>query len=200
MRIGIFGGTFNPIHNGHIELAQYCRRELGLDKIIIMPTFTPPHKLSPDLASSEHRLKMCEIATAELDGFEVSDLEVVRGGKSYTFETLISLKEIYPNDELFFITGADMFLTLAAWKNPELIFTLATIVTIPRDSDGLSELDRYYTSTLMPMGAKAAILANPVTQVSSTFIRDNVGEPKRVESLINPRVYSYIINNNLYRK
>ena len=200
MKIGILGGTFNPIHNGHIQLAQYCKNEVSLDKIFLIPTYTPPHKISKDLANETHRLNMCSLASENLEGFEVCDIEIKRQGTSYTFETLNSLKEIYPDDELHLIMGADMFLTLDKWKNPESIFANAVIIAIPRNDSDKEELERYYNTVIKDMGAKAVILPNNVQTVSSTFIRENIGEYKTISDLIDKNVYEYIISNNLYRK
>ena len=200
MKIGILGGTFNPIHNGHIELAQYCKNELLLDKIFLIPTYTPPHKISKDLADETHRLTMCSLASENLDDFEVCDIEIKRQGKSYTFETLISLKELYPDDEFYLIMGADMFLTLDKWKNPESIFANAVIITIPRNDSDKEELESYYNAVIRDMGAKAVILPNNVQTVSSTFIRENIGDYNTISDLIDKKVYEYIISNNLYRK
>ncbi len=199
-KIGILGGTFNPIHNGHIMLAQYCKEQLGLDKIILIPTFTPPHKVSNDLASEEHRLNMCRLASVNLDGYEVSDIEILRKGKSYTYQTLTSLKELYPDDTLYLITGADMFLTLDKWKNPEIIFEKAIIAAVPRNLSDYDELNAFYESILKNMGAKAEILCKPVLQVSSTFIRENIDDSDVISPLIDRNVYEYIVKNNLYRK
>lgn len=198
MKTGIFGGTFNPIHNGHIELARYCKRELKLDRIILIPTFTPPHKTCTTLADSSDRFNMCQIACQSLNGFEVSDIEFQRGGKSYTCDTLRTLKEKYPHDELFLITGADMFLTLHSWKNPQEIFSLADIITLPRSDSTASELETYYKETISSMGAKAHILPSPVVQVSSTYIRENISDYSKVCDLISSQVYDYIIKNKLY--
>lgn len=198
-RIGIFGGTFNPIHNGHILLAQYCKDELELDKVILIPTYTPPHKSSDDLAYESDRLNMCRIACESLKGFEVSDIEIKRKGKSYTYQTLTSLKEIYPNDELFFIMGADMFLSLDRWKCPEIIFQKASIIAVPRDVSNVSELKNYYRNVIAPMGALAYILPNSVMQVSSTYIRENIDNYNTVKDLIADKVYDYIVLNKLYR-
>ena len=200
MKIGILGGTFNPIHNGHIQLAQYCKSELSLDKIFLIPTYTPPHKISKDLADETHRLTMCSLASENLDDFEVCDIEIKRQGKSYTFETLISLKELYPDDEFYLIMGADMFLTLDKWKNPESIFANAVIITIPRNDSDKEELESYYNAVIKDMGAKAVILPNNVQTVSSTFIRENIGDYNTISDLIDKKVYEYIISNNLYRK
>ena len=198
-RIGILGGTFNPIHNGHIMLAQYCKNEVQLDKIILVPTCTPPHKSNKHLADESHRLKMCSLASNSLEGFEVSDVEIRRKGKSYTYETLSYFKEIYPDDELYFIMGADMFLSLHIWKNPEVIFSHSNIIAIPRDESNIADLQSYYSSVIQPMGAKAVILPNSVKQVSSTQIRDNINNKNIIKSLIDENVLDYIEKNNLYR-
>lgn len=198
-KIGIFGGTFNPIHNGHILLAQYCKEEIELDRVILIPTYSPPHKESPDLAKETDRLNMCRLVCENIEGFEVSDIEIRRKGKSYSYQTLISLKEIYLNDELYFIMGADMFLSLDKWKNPEIIFQKASIIAVPRDNSDFYELNNYYKSVIAPMGAKAYILPNSVMQVSSSYIRENVENYNIVKNLIDRKVYDYIASNKLYR-
>ena len=199
-RIGVFGGTFNPIHNGHVLLCEYCKRELSLDKVLLIPDNTPPHKISPDLASGSDRLQMCRLASKELPWLEVSDIELKREGKSYTYETLASLKELYPSDELFLITGADMFLTLHQWKNPEIIFNCASLIAVPRDSSDKEKLAEFYHQVIEPMGARAYILPEPVMEVSSTFIRDHIGNKAALEALLSPAVYEYICKRGLYQR
>ena len=199
-KIGIIGGTFNPIHNGHILLAVYCKENLNLDRVIFIPTFTPPHKSDKELVSETHRLNMCKISVQKYEGFTVSDIEIKRKGKSYTYETLTSLKEIYPDDTLYFITGADMFLTLEKWKNPEVIFQKAIIAAVPRNSSDSEILNIHYQNFLKPLGAKACILDEPVLSVSSTFIRENIDNYDLIKSLIDRNVYEYIAKNNLYRE
>lgn len=199
-KIGVFGGTFNPIHNGHISLGVYCKEELKLNKLILIPTYTPPHKSSNDLADEVHRMNMCKLSTEQYGFFEVSDIEIKRKGKSYTYETLNSLKETYSEDELYLIVGADMFLTLDKWKNPESIFKNATIIAVPRDEKDKEDLTSYYDSTIKKLGAKAVILENPVVQVSSTYIRENIDNYQLIKSLIDSNVYEYIVKNKLYRK
>ncbi len=199
-KVGILGGTFNPVHNGHILLGKYCKKELRLDKIILMPTYTPPHKASTELVSEDHRMNMCKIAVENLTGFEVSDIEIKRQGKSYTYQTLTFLKKLYPHDIFYLIMGADMFLTLDRWKNPDIIFKNSIIVCIPRDKADYEELNNYYNSVIKKLGAQAVILSESVMQVSSTYIRDNIENYPIIKSLIDRNVYDYITKNNLYRK
>ncbi len=198
-RIGILGGTFNPIHNGHIQMAEYSHKAAELDKVILMPTFVPPHKESTNLVSCEHRLNMCRLACLNLPYAEVSDFEIKLEGKSYTYRTLELLKSQNKNDEFFFIVGADMFLSMQNWKNPEIIFELATVIAIPRDEDSVSQLSNHYENVLKKMGAKAIVLKDSVLTVSSTYIRDNIDNQSALQSLIDSRVYNYIKENNLYR-
>lgn len=200
MKTGVFGGTFNPVHKGHIMLAEYCMDSVGLDRIIMIPTAVPPHKISDNLASENDRLNMCKLACRGKENFFVSDIEIKRQGKSYTYETLTQLKEIYPDDHLYTIMGADMFLTLNRWKNPEIIFEKSSIITIPRDEENKLELENFYNKVLKAMGASSVILPNPVMSVSSTFIRENLDNFNLISDMLDKGVYDYIIKNNLYRK
>lgn len=200
MKTGVFGGTFNPVHKGHIMLAEYCMDSVGLDRIIMIPTAVPPHKISNNLASENDRLNMCKLACRGKENFSVSDIEIKRQGKSYTYETLTQLKEIYPDDHLYTIMGADMFLTLNRWENPEIIFEKSSIITIPRDEENKHELENFYNKVLKAMGASSVILPNPVMSVSSTFIRENLDNFNLISDMLDKGVYDYIIKNNLYRK
>ena len=200
MKTGIFGGTFNPVHKGHIMLAEYCMDSVGLDRIIMIPTAVPPHKINNNLASENDRLNMCKLACRGKENFFVSDIEIKRQGKSYTYETLTQLKEIYPDDHLYTIMGADMFLTLDRWKNPKIIFEKSSIITIPRDEENKLELENFYNNVLKAMGASSVILPNPVMSVSSTFIRENLDNFNLISYMLDKGVYDYIIKNNLYRK
>ena len=194
MKTGVFGGTFNPVHKGHIMLAEYCMDSVGLDRIIMIPTAVPPHKISNNLASENDRLNMCKLACWGKENFFVSDIEIKRQGKSYTYETLTQLKEIYPDDHLY------TFLTLDRWKNPEIIFEKSSIITIPRDEENKHELENFYNKVLKAMGASSVILPNPVMSVSSTFIRENLDNFNLISDMLDKGVYDYIIKNNLYRK
>lgn len=197
-RVGILGGTFNPIHKGHIMMAEYCKEELKLDKIILIPTYTPPHKANKDLVDEAHRLEMCRLAVENYSGYSVSEIEIERKGKSYSYITLTDLKNLYPDDEFYFIMGADMFLTLDKWKNPEIIFQKTNIAAIPRDESDYKNLEEYYQNVISKMGAKAVIMKKPVLQVSSTYIRNNITKTEILKPLLDNKVYEYIVKNNLY--
>ena len=172
-KIAMFGGSFNPIHNAHINLAAAFIKKLKLDKLLLIPTATPPHKSDSEMVSAEHRLNMCKLATEDIKKIDVSDIEIKREGKSYTVDTLKQLKEMYPESELYLITGADMFVTLLDWKDPEEIFSLATVCTVPRNDDDievLKEKEKQYNA----LGAKTVILDLKKSNISSSKIRKHI--------------------------
>ena len=200
-KIGIFGGTFNPIHLGHIRLGQLVLDEIKLDKILYIPDNTPPHKSDKDLACGEDRLNMIDISLKDYDNMESSDIELNREGKSYTFETLLELKKMYPNDEIYLITGADMFLTLDKWKEPETIFKTANIIGVPRVKSDFEKMEAYAENVIKPMGARIIMLSKTVFDTaSSTYVRDNIDDYQKIRDMITPEVYGYITEKNLYRK
>lgn len=200
-KIGIYGGTFNPIHIGHIMLGKMVLDELKLDKILYIPDNTPPHKISSDLASGKDRLNMIDISLKDYPEMESCDIELKRQGKSYTYHTLLELKQLYKDDELFLITGADMFLTLDKWKEPRIIFDTASIIGVPRVKSDYEKMKTYADEVLLPMNAKTFILSHTVFDTaSSTFVRENIGDYQKVKEMITPEVYGYITDNKLYRK
>ena len=201
MKIGIYGGSFNPIHRGHLTAAQSAAEQLGLDKLFLIPASVPPHKeLTADSAAAHHRLEMTVLSTAELNcAAEVLDIELKRQGKSYTSDTLRQLKELYPEDELWLLMGTDMFLSFHTWHEPEVITSLASIAAFSRTEEGEDEefaaqeafLEREY-------GANVVTLQNPrVIEVSSTQVRAALplGEG---EEYLTPAVYGYILRHKLY--
>ena len=195
MRLGIFGGTFSPPHKGHTEAAAAFCREMKLDKLLIIPTFIPPHKETFDDTTPEDRLKMCEIAFSAIDIAEVSDLEIRRGGKSYTYLTLEELSS--PDCELFFLCGTDMILTFDLWKRYEYIFSLATICYARRENEiennkKIEEKIGQYRE----LGAKIVEIKHKVTEISSSEIRDSLAE--FAEDYLSYGVSSYIYENGLY--
>lgn len=195
MRIGIFGGTFNPPHQGHKKLALEFMSRLSLDLMMIIPTYTPPHKEAPDLASGEDRLNMCKICFGE-DYFEVSDIELQRKGKSYTVNTLQQIKEQHPEDDLFFIMGSDMLLTFHSWREPEEILNLATVCAATRENGLTQELRNYVDKKYPDRKSRFKIFDFIPVEVSSTQIRDSLTEN---DDLISPEVEKYILEKGLYR-
>lgn len=195
MRIGIYGGAFNPVHKGHVKLAEEIKEKAGLDKIIIMPSGVSPHKSSGELADSEHRLKMCRLAFTD-EFFEVSDLEIKREGKSYTFDTVTELKSIYPNDELFLIIGSDMLLSFDKWYRYEDILSAVTACATTRQGDiSISQLKAYADTVLKK---EIIIIDFEPFECSSTQIRDAVKCGEDISSLVPMQVSEYIKEKSLY--
>ena len=198
MKIAIFGGSFNPIHNAHIKLAQRFVNEVKLDKVAFVPTHITPLKNNIAIVLSEHRFSMCELALKDYENFFVSDVEIKREGMSYSSDTIAYFKEQYPNDELFFIMGADMFLTLEKWHEFEYIFNNVTILTAPRDGcdyDDLMEKYNYYKK----YNCSAYITKEYIEDLSSTFLRERIVSNADVSAYINPNVIIYINEHGLYR-
>lgn len=197
MRTAMFGGSFNPVHNGHVALAKAFSKQLEIDRLLVIPTFLPPHKQHDTSVTPQARLEMCRLAFSNMPNAEVSDIEIKRGGASYTYLTLQALREIYPKDELFLIMGADMFLSVQSWKNPEIIFSLATVCGVPRNRSRIEELTSH-AEYLQALGAKAEVLDADIITVSSTMLREKLCKNENVEDLIPKDVEDYIKTNNLY--
>lgn len=197
-RIGIMGGTFNPIHNGHINMAREFLKRLKLDRLIFIPDKTPPHKSAGEVISAADRLEMCRLAVSG-GRFDVSDIEIARGGTSYTVDTLHELEKIYPGAQLFLITGADMFLTLDKWRNFPEISRIAHLCACPRKEGQLAALQKQKEKLEGQYGSRCHIENIPVIEVSSTEIRRRLKNGESVSGLIPEQVYNYIIRNNLYQ-
>ena len=192
MKIGIFGGTFNPIHKGHLALINRMIERLALDRLILMPAAVPPHKDAGEVIPAADRVAMCRLAVAGDARVHVSTLEIERGGKSYTVDTLRDLKGVYPDDELILLVGSDMFYTLTEWHCAAELLRMVRIAAMARESDELSRLFEQ-RDRLNAMGARTdVIVAEPVV-ISSTEIREHPeheGLPEAVEQ--------YIEQNGLY--
>lgn len=204
MRIGVYGGAFNPPHLGHITAARAVSGLLKLDKLLVIPTGHPPHKtLPPGGPAPEQRLEMTRLAmeqTGLKDRVEVLDLEVRREGNSYTADTLARLKEQYPEDELWLLMGADMFLTLQTWRQPERILSLAGIAAFGRteaDTGELFDLQRDYLYRAYPQARLFTLSIPGVVDVSSTELRDRLAKGEG-GALLAPAVYGYILREKLY--
>lgn len=197
MRIGIMGGTFNPPHMGHINAAKTALSGVPLDKVIFIPTGVPPHKeLAESSASTKDRFEMAKLA-AESIGASVSDVEILRKGKSYTADTLSYFNESNPEDELWLIMGTDMFLSLESWRNPETIFRLAKIAVVPRNRESIKVLSDFGEHLRERYGTEYLVLDTEVIEISSTELREKLKQGKALD-LIPENVYKYIVENQLY--
>ncbi len=190
MRIGIYGGTFNPVHNGHVRFGLFALNELQLDKLLVIPTLSPPHKSSAEVVSGEHRLNMLKLAFNGAEKVTVSDMELKRGGASYTVDTLTEIKRIYPAEaELFLIVGSDMFMSLHRWKDYRRICELATVCTAPRKDEDIPLIEQYRSEH---SDLKSKVLNLSVLETSSTDARR--GDVHELPDIVR----EYIRQNSLY--
>ena len=199
MRVGIYGGTFSPVHNGHVAAAKAFMEQMWLDILYIIPTGVTPHKDMKGNATAVDRLEMCRLAFAGLEGVIVSDMEMRREGKSYTVDTL---RELYdPEGRLFLLMGTDMLMTLDQWREPEEIFRLCYPVYVRRETDG--ELDAPIVEKIKSYqdkyGKVVRRIVTPAIELSSTDVRAAVAEGFPIEGAVPPAVASYIRAHGLYR-
>lgn len=189
MKIGILGGTFNPIHIGHLILAEEAREKLGLDKIIFVPAYLPPHKDNTDIAVAADRLKMVSLAIKQNKYFSVSDLEIRRDGRSYTIDTLKEFKKKYPDDDLYFIIGSDLLKYLDEWKDLSDIIKMVKFIVATRPDYPLEKIPAYIST-----------LAIRAVDVSGFEIRRCIEEGKSFSYLVPDAVFDYIKKKRLYQK
>lgn len=199
MNIGIFGGTFNPVHNGHIHLAGCYKEALGLDKILFIPTATPPHKMAADLASDADRLAMLKMALTGLQGFALSDMELERQGKSYTYDTLVAYKQQHPADQIFLIVGSDMFLSFHEWYRFEEMLDMAILCTAARNTeDSVAEMKQYACQTLHLEEGRYLISKFPVVIAASTTIRNRLRAGESIADMVPEDVERYLYEKGIY--
>ncbi|MCQ2479755.1 MAG: nicotinate (nicotinamide) nucleotide adenylyltransferase [Clostridia bacterium] len=196
MRVGIFGGTFNPPHNGHKKLALEFAGRLSLDLLMIIPDRLPPHKEASLLAGEEDRLNMCRLCF-DSEVMEISDIEMKREGKSYTYITLEQIKKERPDDELFFLMGSDMLLSFHSWREPEKILNCATVVAAAREEGETEKLRSYVETTFSHRKDRFIIMDFTPFEISSTEIRN--GEVCAFDAL-SKKVRAYINEKGLYMK
>jgi len=197
IRTGILGGTFNPIHYSHIDLAIEHMHQLELDRVVIVPGYTPPHKKAENLASGEDRYNMCRLAAQGIPHFSVSRFELEQGGNSYTYKTLRHFLDERPDVELFLITGSDMFLTVQDWREAGEIFKMATICGGARKPGEQAALEAH-KRRLESMGARCAVINLEAKPLSSTQVREMIAAGQNPGELIHPDVWNYIIEQGLY--
>jgi nicotinate-nucleotide adenylyltransferase len=212
MRLGIFGGTFNPIHTGHLRAAEEVRYRCMLDRIIFMPSGSPPLKTS-GLAEAFHREAMTRLAISPNANFDISDVEMRDGDKSYTVNTVEKLRSVYSAEELFFIMGLDAFLDLPKWREPERIISGIDFIVMTRPGSGFEGIrESPYVEEIIPAGhsgisvcglkggKRAYMVQVTAFDISSTAIRQLIREGKSIRYLLPDVVEEYIAVNRLYKR
>ncbi len=197
MRTGVYGGTFNPIHRGHVHILREFIKRLDLRRVLLIPDGTPPHKRAEDLAPPEDRVEMCRLAVQELDIVEISQMELARPGKSFTSDTLTELHGLYPRDELYFLMGEDMFLTVDKWHDAPTIFRLAVLCASPRSPEGYKRLLEK-EKELIGLGARCRVVDIPFLDASSTRVRELARAGRDISGLVPEEVAGYISGNRIY--
>jgi nicotinate-nucleotide adenylyltransferase len=195
MRLGLLGGTFDPFHNGHLAAAEAAIGCAQLDRVIFIPAAQPPHR-PPAVASAEQRLEMCRLGIGDKARFEVSDIELERGGASYTVDTLIEMRGMQPEDELFLILGWDAARLFSTWHRPNEVRELAMVVVVARPG---SEAPR--EEELEGVGldkAKVVLCLRPTPDISASEIRRAVAEDKPIGGKVPAAVERYIASHRLY--
>lgn len=191
-KIGIFGGSFNPIHLGHLIFAQEALEQLSLDKVIFIPAYHPPHKEAGELANSQARLEMVREAVKDIPEFEVSDMEIARGGYSYTIDTIREFAGgMQPGTEIYLLIGMDMLLDYFTWKEAETLMQLCTLVGAPRPGFLLNNLDSRLSGHLK-------IIQMPLIEIAGKDIRKRIRNQRAFRFMVTERVYNYIKKNRLY--
>lgn len=198
-KILVFGGTFNPIHLGHVRLYRHFARLLHVDKCLIIPDNLPPHKEPDELAGGDDRMELCRLAVKDDPTAEVCDMELLRGGESYTDVTLEQIKKQYADARLYFVVGSDMFFTLDKWRDTQKIMDLAAICTAARHPNELSLLSQKAEEYKKTYGGEYIIEGVKVLEISSTKLRQMIKDGAKLSEYLPPAVENYIKMNGLYK-
>ena len=199
MKTVIFGGSFNPFHNGHMQLSREVIKTVEPDRFIIVPSHIPPHKAADSLLADSDRLEMCRLAAAEIGSIaSASDFEIISGGKSYTVYTLEYFHSVYPESDLYFAMGSDMLKSFLRWYMPERIMELATIVCNCRDENDREDI-KTAKEEIETRGGRCILTACPALILSSTDVRKKLFAGASISSLVPASVAEYIERKGLYR-
>lgn len=197
--IGLFGGTFDPVHLGHRYILDAALEAIDFEKVIVMPAKIPPHKSLSSCSTEAQRYEMCRRAFAELEKVEVSDYELNRDGLSYSYYTVLHLREQYPDHKLYFIMGSDQLMTFRQWFKYEELVSMVTVVSISRETE-LSEIGlKNYAEAVRRDGGEVITLSVKPFEISSTIIRDNIRNNIDCSCYLNKNVVQYILDNGLYK-
>lgn len=194
------GGTFNPIHLGHLLLAEEAKTQAGLDEILFMPSGCSYMKEEGSILSAKERIKMTALAIEDNTSFSLSTLETERVGATYTFETLMQLKEQNPQNEYYFILGADNLFSIEKWKNPQLIFDNCTLIAAVRGDKDIIQIKEKADLLTKEFDAKVILLSERMIDISSTEIRERIKQGLSVRYMIPQKVLSYIEKYKLYQR
>lgn len=197
-KIGIMGGTFNPIHNGHLFLAENAFEQAELDKILFMPAKNPPHKAKLKLITDRQRAEMVKLAIQDNPNFELSEMELWREGFTYTADTLTLLKKDNPQNHYHFIVGTDSLFMMQSWRKPEVIFGLCTVVVAGRDNAEEEQIMKHIKYLKETFGADIMYVKMPMIMISSEDIRQRIAEGRSVRYFLPDRILEYIHKNKLY--
>ncbi|KPN74384.1 nicotinate-nucleotide adenylyltransferase [Neisseria sp. 74A18] len=200
-KIGLFGGTFDPIHNGHLHIARAFADELALDMVVFLPAGNPYHKTEHTRTDARHRLAMTELAVGHDPRFAVSDCDIIRKGATYTFDTVQIFRQQFPSAQLWWLLGSDSLLQLHTWKKWQTLVSHTHIAVAARQGDNIAqaprELHGWIGSALQ--NGSLHLLQTPMYNLSSTEIRHKIRAGQSVTGLIDPQVENYIARNHLYR-
>lgn len=197
-KIGIMGGTFNPIHLGHLILAEQAYEQVGLDQVMFMPSKNPPHKPKPEEISEQQRVDMISLAIKGNPHFTISTMELDREGMTYTADTLMLLTKEQQDTKYFFIIGADSLFYIHKWKEPQVIFQLCTIIASGRDHVEREKMQQHASWLKEEYNADIILINMPTIEVSSASIRDKVALKQSIRYYLPDPVHDYIIANHLY--
>jgi nicotinate-nucleotide adenylyltransferase len=201
MRLGIFGGTFDPVHFGHLALAEECLAAANLDELWLVPAASPPHKGGKNLSRFDQRKEMLELAIAGNEKFKVEPMEADRPGPSFTIDTLLEIQKRKPNDELFLIIGGDSALEFSTWKDPAKIASLATIIVRIRPGFSMPTEQEFISQLGKELGVVPKVIfvaGPPFLDVSSSLLKERVSNNKSIRYLLPRAVEVYIQQKKLY--
>lgn len=200
MKIGILGGTFDPIHTGHLIIGEYARISMGLDKVVFIPCGTHPFKNKDRVTSNEKRCEMIELAIKSNPYFEISTMEMERTGVNYTIDTIKNLKKEYKNSEIYFIIGSDILFQIEKWKDFEELFKMCKFILFHRIDEEKEEILKK-TNTLKKLyNMNIEKIEAPIFPISSSEIRERIKKGLSIKYLVKEEVEKYILKNNLYKE
>ena len=199
-KVGILGGTFNPVHMAHLIIAEIAREEAGLDDILFIPSGCSYLKDASDILPAKDRIHMTGLAIEDNSHFALSTIEIDRGGNSYTCDTLLELKHRYPDQEYYLIVGADNLFTMEEWKDPEVIFGNAKILAAVRGSKKRADMEEKIAELKEKYHAYITLLHDSPVDISSSLIREKIAQGLSIRYMLPEKVREYIIKNHFYEK